>query len=64
MKLIKFLVKEVQEGISEFETYSFGDWEKKHPRTIKRWNYLIQGEDGKEYYLYSSKPRKFYRNKE
>lgn len=64
MKLTKFLVKEVQEEINELDSYSFGDWGHKHPHKLRRWNYVIQGQDGNEYYLYSYQPEKIYRNME
>ena len=64
MKLIKFLVKEVQEEMNELKAYSFGDWKNKSPHKINQWNYVIQGQDGNEYYLYSYRSEKIYRNSE
>ncbi len=61
MKLIKFLVKEVQEEANEITPYSFSG---RKVHKIKRWDYIIKDENGNEYYLYSHKPERICRNME
>ena len=64
MKLIKFLVKEVQEEMTELKLQSLNQIGTDKFTPKNRWTYLIQGQDGNEYFLYSYCPEKVYRNME
>ncbi len=65
MKLIKFLVKEVQEELTESVSYSFGDFKQKYPHKLNIWNYVIQGDDGNKYFIHSYRhPQKIFRGME